>query len=68
MLYYRACPLHPDESSARIVVYSSNIILKDDVCGSQFLFTDGSTIGGPAIVPLQRYPTIFDGTVLRVQN
>ena len=68
MVYDRACPVHADESSARIAVDSSNIILKEDVCGSQFLFTDGSTIGGPAIVPVQRYPTVFDGTVLRVQN
>lgn len=68
MVYDRACPVHPDEAAARIEVDSSNIILKDNFCGSQFLFTDGSTIGGPAIVPLQRYPTLFDGTVLRVQN
>lgn len=68
MVYDRACPVHPDESSARIIVDSSNVILKDNNCGSQFLFTDGSTIGGPAVIPLQRYPTIFDGTVLRVQN
>jgi hypothetical protein len=68
MVYDRACPVHADESGALIVVDSSNIILKDDLCGSQFLFSDGSTIGGPAIIPLTRYPTIFDGTILRVQN
>lgn len=68
MVYDRACPVHADEASAIIVVDSSNIILKDDACGSQFLFSDGSTIGGPAIIPLTHYPTIFDGSVLRVQN
>lgn len=68
MIYDRACPVHADESSALIVVDSSNIILKDDACGSQFLFSDGSTIGGPAIIPLTHYPYTFDGTVLRVQN
>lgn len=68
MVYDRACPVHADEASAIIVVDSSNIILKDDACGSQFLFSDGSTIGGPAIIPLTHYPTIFDGNVLRVQN
>lgn len=68
MVYDRACPVHPDEAGAKIEVDSSNIILKDLKCGSQFLFSDGSTIGGPAVISLQRYPTIFDGTVLRVQN
>lgn len=68
MVYDRACPVHADDANALIIVDSSNIILKDNLCGSQFLFSDGSTIGGPAIIPLTHYPTIFDGTVLRVQN
>lgn len=68
MIYDRACPVHPDESAALIEVDSSNIILKCPSCGSQFLFGDGSTIGGPAIIPLTHYSYSFDGTVLRVQN
>lgn len=68
MVYDRACPVHPDETSAIIEVDSSNILVKDILCGSQFLFTDGTTIGGPAIIPLTHYPTLFDGTVLRIQN
>lgn len=68
MIYDRACPVHADEANALIVVDSSNIILRDDECDSQFLFSDGSTIGGPAIIPLTRYPYTFDGTMLRVQN
>lgn len=68
MVYDRACPVHSDESSALIVVDSSNIILKDDVCESQFLFSDGSTIGGPAVIPLTHYANTFDGTTLRIAN
>lgn len=68
MIYDRACPVHADEPSALVEVDSSNILLKENACGSQFLFTDGSTIGGPAIIPLTRYPNTFDGTTLRVQN
>ncbi len=68
MIYDRACPVHSDEAGAIIEVDSSNILLKDNACGSQFLFSDGSTIGGPAIIPLTRYPNTFDGTTLRIQN
>ena len=68
MVYDRACPVHADDQGALIVVDSSNILLKDNLCGSQYLFMDGSTIGGPAIVPLTRYPNTFDGSTLRVAN
>jgi len=68
MVYDRACPVHADEPSAIVEVDSSNILLKDNACGSQFLFTDGSTIGGPAIIPLTHYPNTFDGSTLRIQN
>lgn len=68
MVYDRACPVHPDEAGTQIEVDSSNIILKDDVCESQFLFSDGSTIGGPAIIPLTHYPNTFDGSTLRIVN
>lgn len=68
MIYDRACPVHPDESAAVITVDSSNILLKCPSCNSSFLFSDGSTAGGPAIIPLTHYPYIFDGTVLEVRN
>jgi hypothetical protein len=68
MVYDRACPVHPDDAGTQIEVDSSNIILVDDVCSSQFLFSDGSTIGGPAIIPLTRYPNTFDGSTLRIIN
>lgn len=68
MIYDRACPVHADEPDAIVEVDSSNILLKDNKCSSQFLLSDGSTIGGPAIVPLQRYNYIFDGNALRIQN
>lgn len=68
MVYDRACPVHPDENGTQIEVDGSNVILYDDVCNSQFLFSDGSTIGGPAIIPLTHYPNTFDGSTLRVIN
>jgi hypothetical protein len=68
MVYDRACPVHASDNAAIIVVDSSNIILKDDLCGSQYLFSDGSTIGGPAVVPLTHYTNTFDGATLRVAN
>lgn len=68
MVYDRACPVHPDEGGTQIEVDASNVILYDDVCNSQFLFSDGSTIGGPAIIPLTHYPNTFDGSTLRIIN
>jgi hypothetical protein len=68
MVYDRACPVHPGEAGTQIEVDSSNIILIDDVCSSQFLFSNGSTIGGPSVVPLTVYANTFDGTTLRVAN
>lgn len=68
MIYDRACPVHADDADAIIEVDSSNILLKDRKCESQFLLSDGSTVSGPAIVPLQRYNYIFDGNALRIQN
>jgi hypothetical protein len=68
MIYDRACPVHADDGDAIIEVDSSNILLKDNKCESLFLISDGSTAGGPAIVPLQRYNYIFDGNALRIQN
>ncbi len=68
MVYDRACPVHANDNTAIIVVDSSNILLRCDVCQSQFLFSDGSTIGGPAVIPLTHYANTFDGTTLRVAN
>ena len=68
MIYDRACPVHADEASAIISVDSSNILLNCPVCNSQFLLSDGSTTGGPAIIQLTLYPYSFDGTVLEVRN
>lgn len=68
MVYDRACPVHPDASGTQIEVDSSNIILQDDVCGSQFLLSNGNTIGGPSVIPLTHYTNTFDGSTLRVAN
>ncbi len=68
MVYDRACPVHPGEAGTQIEVDSNNIVLVDDVCGSQFLLSNGTTIGGPSVVPVTVYVNTFDGTTLRVVN
>lgn len=67
--YDRTCPYLPEESSSIVAVdTTNNIILKDVSCTSQFLLSDGSTISGPAVIPLKAFKCTFDGTVLRVTN
>jgi len=68
MAYDRHCPYTPSESCAQIDVESSGISALDDCCGSQFLLTDGTVVGGPSTEPLKRYQTYFDGNQLRVYN
>ncbi|HEU4717048.1 MAG TPA: hypothetical protein VFU15_04415 [Bacteroidia bacterium] len=67
--YDRTCPYKPDESSSVVSVdTTNNILLKDASCTSQFLMSDGTPIGGPAVIPLKLYRSIFDGTTLHVTN
>ena len=64
----RHCPYQPTEL-CRVVVDESEVIARDTTCcGSRFLITDGSVVEGPAALPLQRYNTSFNGTVLRIYN
>lgn len=66
--YDRHCPYQPEDACGRVEVDSSNIIVKDPCCGSQFLITDGSVTNGPASMPLKQYNTSFDGSVLHIYN
>jgi nitrite reductase/ring-hydroxylating ferredoxin subunit len=67
--YDRTCPYKPEESTSFVSVdTTNNIILKDVSCSSQFLLSDGSTIAGPAVIPLRQFKCTFDGTTLRVTN
>ena len=68
MAYERHCPFEPDNTCGRVEVDSSNIIVKDPCCGSEFVITDGTVTKGPASMALTRYQTTFDGSVLHIYN
>ena len=67
--YERCCPVRPEESASIVSVDTTNtVFLIDNSCSSKFLLNDGSTVSGPAIIPLRQYHTLYDGTTLRVTN
>ncbi|HET6991733.1 MAG TPA: hypothetical protein VFJ43_10435 [Bacteroidia bacterium] len=67
--YERTCPYLPDQSNSFVQVdTTNNVLLKDVSCSSEFLLSDGSTVSGPAVIPLRQFHCVFDGTVLRVTN
>ncbi len=64
----RHCPYQPGDL-CRVFVDDTEVIARDTLCcGSAFLITDGSVNQGPAALPLQRYNTSFNGTILRIFN
>ncbi len=64
----RHCP-YQASNLCRVSVDSSEVVARDQgCCGSAFLVTDGSVIQGPSALPLQRYNTSFNGTILRIYN
>lgn len=63
----RACPVHPYDSEARLIVEDPPLA-KCRVCESTFLLLDGSPVSGPAKYPLRHYRTIFSDPFLRVFN
>ncbi|MBI3501437.1 MAG: hypothetical protein HY063_06545 [Bacteroidetes bacterium] len=67
MAYDRHCTYQVSDGNAASVD-ASGLIAVDGVCGSKFLLTDGSVNAGPASVPLKRYQTTFDGSVLHIFN
>ncbi len=66
--YDRGCPYDPFEAASRITMDPSGITCTDSLCGSQFGILDGSVIQGPSTIPLKRYYTYFDGSILTVNN
>lgn len=66
--YDRACPYDPFETCARIAMDPSGLTCSDSCCTSKFGILDGSVINGPATIPLKRYNTFYDGSVLSVSN
>jgi len=68
MAYDRPCTYNTTDPCGKVEVDLSNLICVDNCCGSKFLITDGSVQTAPAYVPLKRYQTTWDGTVLHVYN
>ena len=67
MAYDRHCSFNVPEGNA-VTVDASGLLMTDSKCSSKFLTTDGSPNQGPAVNPLKRYQTAFDGTVLHIYN
>jgi nitrite reductase/ring-hydroxylating ferredoxin subunit len=63
----RACPVHPHDQNARIVVENSPLA-KCNVCETTYLLIDGSVISGPGKYPLRQYRTVFYDPFLQVSS
>lgn len=68
MAYDRNCTYQSSNACSKADVDSSNLIIKDACCGSEFLITDGTVLTSPATLPLKQYQTSFDGTTLHIFN
>ncbi len=66
--YDRTCPYDPENPLARVVLEPSGISVKDPVCGSKFLLTDGFPYEGPSKSPLLQYRTTYNGEQLYISN
>ncbi|TVQ15135.1 MAG: hypothetical protein EA361_06415 [Bacteroidetes bacterium] len=63
----RACPVHPYDQEARLVVEDPPIA-RCNVCESTYLLLDGSPVSGPARHPLRQYRTVYSEPYLFVTN
>ena len=68
MAFDRTCPYDPENLLARVVLEPSGISVKDPVCGSKFLLTDGFPYEGPSKSPLLQYRTSYNGEQLYIFN
>jgi len=66
--YDRTCPYDPYVIESRLEMDMGNLIVVDTVCKSKFVILDGSIIEGPATVPMKRYRTTYDGSILHIYN
>jgi nitrite reductase/ring-hydroxylating ferredoxin subunit len=68
MAYDRNCTYQSSDPCATVYVDNTNIIATDTCCHSKFSIVDGSVLQAPAGIPLKRYNTTFDGSVVHVYN
>jgi nitrite reductase/ring-hydroxylating ferredoxin subunit len=64
----RHCPYEPEETCGVLSMQSDNVTMKCACCASIFSLYNGSLQSGPAVQPLKKYTTTFDGTNLRIYN
>ena len=66
--YERNCTYMPFDADAIVEVDGSTIFMIDNSCGSQFNFADGWPNSGLASIPLRRYRTILNGSLLIITD
>ncbi len=67
--YDRCCTYKPSEKNEYVqLLEQGSPIVVDSTCGSKFNLVDGSVINGPAVLPLKKYNTTFDGNGVHVYN
>jgi len=66
--YDRTCPYDPYVAESQLEMDMGNLTVIDTVCKSKFVILDGSIIEGPATVPMKRYRTTYDGSILHIYN
>ena len=57
-----------DNSTGVEVDTDNSVIMFCPKCGSQFVYTDGTPIQGPARSPLRQYNAVYSGGMLHVYN
>lgn len=67
LAFDRACPYHPYDECARIVV-TDPPMAQCPCCDSKFLLIDGSVYEGPSRFPLKQYRTYFQYPFLQVTS
>ncbi len=64
--YERGCPV--DNSTGVEVNPDNSVIMTCPKCQSQFVYTDGTPIQGPARSPLRQYNADYSGGLLHIYN
>ena len=64
--FERGCPIH--NSTGVEVDPDNSVIMECPECHSQFIYTDGTPIQGPARSPLRQYNAVYSGGMLHVYN